>query len=61
MQAFVDAGKTHVAMEFLTSVKGANCYQICQELGSGQTTAEEAAAKYDEDCAKQAKQLGLDW
>lgn len=61
MQAYFDAGKTEVAMEFLTPVKGSNCPSICQELGSGQTTPEEAAAKYDEDCYKQAIQLGLDW
>lgn len=61
MQTYFDEGKTKVAMEFLTSVKGSDCPAICQELGSGQTTAEQAAAKYDEDCAKQAKQLGLDW
>jgi len=61
MQAYFDAGKTEVAMEFLTSVKGADCPSICQELGSGQTNAEEAAKKYDDDCAKQAAQLGLDW
>lgn len=61
MQAYFDAGKTEVAMEFLTSVKGSNCPSICQELGSGQTTPKEAAKKYDEDCYKQAVQLGLDW
>lgn len=61
MLAYVDSGNTEVAMEFLTSVKGSDCPTICQELGSGQTTAQEAAQKYDEDCAKQAAQLGLDW
>lgn len=61
MQSYFDAGKTNVAAEFLTSVKGADCPTICQELGSGQTTALEAAEKYDADCAKQAKQLGLNW
>lgn len=61
MQAYFDAGKTDVAAEFLTSVKGADCAAICQELGSGQTKAEEAAAKYDDDCKKQATQLGLNW
>ena len=61
MQTYFDSGKTEVAMEFLTPVKGSDCAAICQELGSGQTTAEQAAAKYDEDCAKQATQLGLDW
>lgn len=61
MQAYFDSGKTEVAMEFLTPVKGSDCPSICQELGSGQTTAEQAAKKYDDDCAKQATQLGLDW
>lgn len=50
-----------MAMEFQTAVKGSNAASICQELGSGQTTAEEAAGKYDDDCKKQAVQLGLDW
>lgn len=58
---YFDTGLNAVALEFQTAVKGANCASICQELASGQTTAEEAAAKYDEDCEKQAVQLGLDW
>lgn len=62
MQAdYFDKGKTALALEFQTAVKGPNCASICQELGSGQTTAAEAAAKYDQDCEKQAKQLGLNW
>jgi raffinose/stachyose/melibiose transport system substrate-binding protein len=61
MQAYFDAGKTQVALEFLTSVKGANCPAICQEVGTGQATAEDAAKAYDEDCKKQAVQLGLEW
>lgn len=61
MQAYYDAGKTITALEFMTAVKGPNCDAICQEAGSGQTNAEEAAAAYDEDCKKQALQLGLDW
>lgn len=61
MQSYFDAGKTGVAAEFLTSVKGADCPTICQELASGQTTAAESAAKYDDDCKKQATQLGLNW
>lgn len=60
-QAYFDAGKTSTALEFQTAVKGSNCPAICQECGSGQTTAEEAAKAYDEDCLKQAVQLGLDW
>ena len=58
---YFDTGLNAVALEFQTAVKGANCASICQELASGQTTAGEAAAKYDEDCEKQAVQLGLDW
>lgn len=61
MQAYFDAGKTGVAMEFLTPVKGSDALAICQELGSGQTTALQAAEKYDRSCEKQALQLGLDW
>ncbi|MFA9376952.1 MAG: extracellular solute-binding protein [Lachnotalea sp.] len=61
MQAYFAAGKTAVALEFLTAVKGSNCAAICQEVGSGQTTAQEAAQAYDDDCKKQAVQLGLEW
>lgn len=61
MQAYFDAGATHVAMEFECAVKGANCPSICVEVGSGQVGAEEAAKIYDDDCLKQAVQLGLDW
>ncbi len=60
-QAYFDEGKTCAALEFETSVKGASCEQICQEVGTGQCTAEEAAANYDEDCKKMATQLGLNW
>lgn len=59
--AYFEAGKTVPALEFLTPVKGANCDSICQELVTGQTTAQEAAEAYDEDCVKMAIQLGLDW
>lgn len=60
-EAYFDTGLNGTALEFQTAVKGSNCASICQELISRQTTAEEAAAKYDEDCKKQAVQLGLDW
>lgn len=58
---YFDKGKTALALEFQTAVKGANCASICQELSSGQTNAKEAAARYDDDCKLQAIQLGLDW
>lgn len=61
MQAYANAGKTGLALEFITNIKGANCEQICQEAGSGQTTAAQAAEKYDADCLLQAQQLGYDW
>lgn len=61
MQKYFEEGKTGLAMEFITDIKGANCAQICQEAGSGQTTAAEAAEKYDADCLLQAQQLGYDW
>jgi len=61
MQAYIDSGKTAPALEYMTAVKGPNCPAITQEVGSGQTTALEAAAAYDADCLKQAIQLGLDW
>lgn len=61
MQAYFDAGKTMVAMEFETAVKGPNLPNICVEVGSGRINAEEAAKIYDDDCLKQAIQLGLNW
>ncbi|HAH60535.1 MAG TPA: hypothetical protein DCL73_00390 [Treponema sp.] len=61
MEAYYNAGKVDAALEFKTAVKGANAMNICSECGSGQTTAEQAAKIYDEDCRKQAVQLGLKW
>ena len=61
MQPYFDEGKTGVALEFLTPVKGANLEQICQEVVTEQVSAQEAAKAYDDDCLKQAVQLGLDW
>lgn len=60
-QAYIDAGKACTALEYQTAVKGASCEQITQEAGTGQISAEEAAKAYDDDCLKQAVQLGLDW
>lgn len=59
VQNYYTEGKTAPALEYLTPIKGANCPQICGEIGSGQTTAKEAAEAYDEDCKKAAMQLGL--
>ena len=61
MQPNFDAGKTKVAMEFETAIKGAKCSSITQSLCLGELTAGEAAAAYDEDCRLQALQLGVLW
>lgn len=60
-QTYFEAGKTSTAMEFQCGVSSTVGGAICAECGSGQTTAEEAAAAWDEDCRKQALQLGFDW
>ena len=60
LQTYFDEGKTCLALEFLTALKGASCDQICVECISGAMTPEEAAQVYDEDCQKMAQQLGLE-
>lgn len=57
--AYIDAGNSAPALEFLSPVKGPTLEQICVAVGSGQMTPEEAAAAYDEDVRQQAQQLGL--
>ena len=57
--AYIDAGKSAPALEFLSPVKGPTLEQLCVAVGTGQMTPEEAAAAYDEDVKKQAQQLGL--
>lgn len=59
MQAYLDAGTSSLALEFLSPVKGPSLEQICVEVGSGIRKAGPAAALYDEDVKKQAQQLGL--
>ena len=58
LAAYVDAGKAGPALEFVSPVKGPSLEQITVAVGSGQMTPEEAAAAYDQDVEKQAKQLG---
>ncbi len=59
---FEDASRNAPALEFLSPVKGPALEQITVEVGSGIRDALEAAALYDKDVEKQAKQLGLpDW
>lgn len=57
--SYIDSGKSIPALEFLSPVKGPSLEQITVATGSGQMTPQEAAANYDKDVEKQAKQLGL--
>ncbi|MGL4648172.1 MAG: ABC transporter substrate-binding protein, partial [Caldilineaceae bacterium] len=57
--AYIDAGNAGPALEFVSPVKGPSLEQITVAVGTGQMTAEEGAAAYDEDVEKQAQQLGL--
>ena len=50
---------TAPALEFLSPIKGPALEQLTVEVGSGIRPAAEAAALYDQDVEKQAKQLGL--
>jgi len=59
LNGYIESGKAYPALEFLSPVKGPNLEQICVAVGTGQMTAEEGAAAYDEDVVKQAQQLGL--
>ncbi len=57
--AYIDSGNSAPALEFLSPVKGPNLEHLLVAVGTGQMTAEEAAAAYDEDVKQQALQLGL--
>lgn len=58
--AYIDSGNAGPALEFLSPVKGPALEQLTVAVGTGQMTAEEAAAAYDVDVEKQAQQLGLE-
>ncbi|MBN1876737.1 MAG: extracellular solute-binding protein [Anaerolineae bacterium] len=58
--AYINAGNSGPALEFLSPVKGPSLEQFCVAVGTGQMTAEEAAELYDQDVEKQAQQLGLE-
>ncbi len=57
---FETEGATTPALEFLSPIKGPSLEQLTVAVGTGQYTAKEAAALYDEDVKKQAQQLGLE-
>ena len=59
MQPYYDQGRTDVALEFESPVKGPNLEQICIEVFAGYTTPMDAAIAYDQDVQKQAIQLNL--
>ena len=60
LQPYFDEGKTNLALEFLSPIKGPALEQITVAVGSGITRAADGAAQYDEDVKKQAQQLGLE-
>lgn len=60
LQAYVDAGETGPALEFVSPLKGPNLPQLAVEVGSGIRDAKSGAELYDQDVAKQAQQLGLE-
>ena len=60
MPYFTEEGRTAPALEFLSPVKGPALEQLTVEVGSGIRDAQSAAELYDQDVAKQARQLGLE-
>lgn len=59
ISAYIDAGNSAPALEFLSPVKGPRLEQFCVAVGTGQMSPMDAAVNYDKDVANQAKQLGL--
>ena len=59
LNEYIESGNAYPALEFLSPIKGPNLEHLCVAAGTGQMTAEEAAANYDEDVKKQAQQLGI--
>lgn len=59
LAAYIDAGNSYPALEFLSPVKGPNLEQIAVAVATGQMTAEQGAQNYAIDIQRQAQQLGL--
>ena len=57
---FEEEGRTAPALEFLSPIKGPALQQLTVEVGTGIRDAQSAAELYDQDVAKQARQLGLE-
>lgn len=60
LDQYVSDGRSALALEFLSPIKGPNLEHIMVEVGSGIRSAEDAAEYYDDDVVNQARQLGLD-
>jgi raffinose/stachyose/melibiose transport system substrate-binding protein len=58
-QKYQDAGNTGSALEFLSPIKGPNLEKILIQVATGQATAAQGAALYDQDVKAQAQQLGI--
>ena len=59
LAAYIERGDVYPALEFLSPIKGPNLEQLLIAVGTGQSSAEEAAEDYDFDVERQAQQLGL--
>jgi raffinose/stachyose/melibiose transport system substrate-binding protein len=59
LTALVKSGKTYPALEFISPIKGPNLPGITVQVATGQVTAKQGAALYDQDVVAQAQQLGL--
>lgn len=59
IEAYITANAATSALEFASPIKGPQLEQITVEVGSGLRSAADGAALYDQDVAKQGKQLGL--
>jgi raffinose/stachyose/melibiose transport system substrate-binding protein len=57
--SYSNSGNFGPALEFISPLKGPNLESIIILIGTGQKSAKDAAALYDEDSKKQAKQLNL--
>jgi raffinose/stachyose/melibiose transport system substrate-binding protein len=57
--AYQTAGKTGLALEFISPIKGPNLEKILVQVGSGITKAAAGAVLYDNDVKAEAQQLGL--
>jgi raffinose/stachyose/melibiose transport system substrate-binding protein len=58
-QKYQDDGNTGLALEFLSPIKGPNLEKILIQVATGQASAAQGAALYDQDVKAQAQQLGI--